>query len=245
MSSAEQHHHAREAVRAKARRVIADTWQSQANLSLFLAVLVAFSFVAPVLGFGHHNIKLYADIGFTLMMVSGVAIAWGHPKLMTVAAIVGAVAVAYRWANFFRPSPTLQVYADGSSIVAILIIAIVLLAQVFGPGRVTHVRIQGAIAAYLLFGAGYAHAYHIVASLQPEAFRSTVGSMSGVGDWIYFSYVTLTTVGYGDILPATTTARLLCVGEALTGQLYLAVLIARLVAMEVISWQEGKNHRDS
>ena len=56
-------------------------------------------------------------------------------------------------------------------------------------------------------------------------------------DWAYYSYITLSTVGYGDITPVRPIARALSMGEALTGQLYLAVLIARLVAMEVITWQ--------
>ncbi len=55
--------------------------------------------------------------------------------------------------------------------------------------------------------------------------------------WAYYSYITLSTVGYGDITPVRPIARALSMGEALAGQLYLAVLIARLVAMEVITWQ--------
>jgi voltage-gated potassium channel Kch len=60
-------------------------------------------------------------------------------------------------------------------------------------------------------------------------------------DWIYFSFITLTTVGYGDITPVHPIARTLAVGEALTGQLYLAVMIARLVAMEIVFWQQDTN----
>ncbi len=245
MNSAEQHHHARGAVRAKARRVIADTWQSQANLSLFLGVLVIFAFIFPVLGLGQTDIKLYADVAFTLLLLSGVAIAWGHRVQLLISGLVACVAIAFRWVNWFSPSFKIQLWADSWSMAAIIVIAFVLLAQVFQPGRVTHVRIQGAIAAYLLFGAGYAHAYHMVAVLQPGAFHNNAGLMSNVSDWVYYSFVTLTTVGYGDITPVTPTARELSVGEALTGQLYLAVLVARLVAMEVISWQESKKNGDT
>jgi voltage-gated potassium channel Kch len=59
-----------------------------------------------------------------------------------------------------------------------------------------------------------------------------------VQDWSYYSFVTLTTLGYGDITPVRPIARNLAITEALTGQLYLAVMLARLVAMEVITWQE-------
>ncbi len=242
MAIGEQRHLASGKVSAKAKRVIADTWQSQANLSLFLAILVAFAFIFPILGFGHRDIKLYADIAFTLLLISGVTIAWGHKFQVLISGSVACVAVVSRWVNWFSPSPKLQLWSDSWSLAAIVIIAFVLLAQVFQPGRVGHARIQGAIAAYLLFGAGYAHAYHMVAVLQPGAFKTEAGLMSNVSDWVYYSFVTLTTVGYGDITPVTPTARILSVGEALTGQLYLAVLVARLVAMEVISWQEAKKN---
>ena len=55
---------------------------------------------------------------------------------------------------------------------------------------------------------------------------------------MYYSFSTLTTLGYGDIVPTGPVTRSLAIGEALTGQLYLAVMIARLVAMQVVSWQE-------
>jgi len=242
MATGEQGHLARGKVRARARRAIADTWQSQANLSVFLAILVAFAFIFPVLGLGRHDIKLYADVAFTLLLISGVAIAWGHKFQLLISGLVACVALISRWVNWFAPSPKLQLWADSWSLAAIVIIAYILLAQVFQPGRVGHARIQGAIAAYLLFGAGYAHAYHMVAVLQPGAFNTQAGLLSNVSDWVYYSFVTLTTVGYGDITPVTPTARELSVAEALTGQLYLAVLVARLVAMEVISWQESNKN---
>lgn len=230
----------RASVRAKARRVIADSWQSQANLSIFLALLVLFSFVFPVLGFGRRDATLYADVTFSLLLISGVAIAWGQRWLMLIAGFVGSACIAVRWMNLLTPSPTLQIWSDAWSVAAILVIAFVLLAQVFRPGRVSHSRIQGAIAVYLMFGAAWAHGYHLVALLQPGSFNSSAGPISNATDWIYYSCVTLSTVGYGDITAVRPIARTLSVAEALTGQLYLAVLIARLVAMEVISWQESR-----
>ncbi|MGA7462395.1 MAG: potassium channel family protein, partial [Candidatus Korobacteraceae bacterium] len=116
--------------------------------------------------------------------------------------------------------------------------AVVLLTQIFRPGRVTHVRIQGAVAVYLLFGIAWAHAYRITAILHPGSFAFQAGELATVADWIYYSFVTLTTVGYGDIVPTAQISRTLAVAEALIGQLYLAVMIARLVAMEIVSWQE-------
>jgi Ion channel len=234
----------RDAVREKARALIKQSWQSQANLSFFLTLLIAIGFVLPALGFGKDDVQLYSDLGFSLMLISGVAIAWGQRWLFALAVFVGSVALAVRWMAFLTPTRTLQVWSGIWSLVAILVIAFVLLAQVFRSGPVNSYRIQGAIAVYLLFGIFWAHAYHITDVLHPGSFNSSAGNVSNVLDWAYFSFVTLSTVGYGDITPVRPIARVLAMGEALTGQLYLAVLIARLVAMEVVSWQ-AKTNQDS
>src|SRR5208337_3997335 len=168
---------------------------------------------------------LYSEFCFSLLLISGVAIAWGHPWLFGFAAFVGSATMAVRWMAFFTPTLTLQVWSGAWSVAAILVIALVLLAQVFRAGPVTSYRVQGAIAVYLLFGAGWAHAYHITAMLHPGSFNG-IGEMPTALDWAYYSYITLSTVGYGDITPVLPIARVLSMGEALTGQLYLAVLIA-------------------
>jgi hypothetical protein len=231
-----------DAVRNRARGLIRESWQSQANLSFFLALLVVVAFVLPSIGFGARNVKLYSDLTFSLLLLSGIAIAWGgRRELFLLAAFVGGVALAVRWTAFFSKSSALQLWADQWSLAAILLIAVILLLQVFREGAVTHSRIQGAIAVYLLFGIGWAHAYHIAETVHPGSFATTAGAMSNVSDWVYYSFVTLTTVGYGDITPVRPIARTLSISEALTGQLYLAVLIARLVAMEVVSWQSKAN----
>jgi len=222
----------------KALALITESWQSQANLSFFLLLLVVVGFVLPSLGFGRDNARLYSDVAFSLLLVSGMAIAWGQRKLLLLAGFVGSAALAVRWMAFFTPTPALQLWAAGWSLASILVIALVLLLEVFRRGGpVTLVRIQGAIAVYLLFGIGWAHAYHIAEIVHPGSFNSAAGTMSNISDWGYFSFVTLSTVGYGDITPVRPIARSLAVAEALTGQLYLAITIARLVAMEVVSWQ--------
>lgn len=236
-----QHGHA--TVRKKAKQLVADSWQSQANLSFFLVLQVLIAFVLPVLGFGRNDLRLYSDISFSVLLISGVAIAWGKWRLFSIAAAVGVIALSLRWIAWFRESRQWEVAGDGTTIAAIFVIAIVLLSQIFREGPVTSVRIQGAIAVYLLFGVGWAHAYHILDVLRPGSFALPSEPLASVGDWSYFSYTTLTTLGYGDITPIRPVARTLAMGEALTGQLYLAVLIARLVAMEIISWQERHNRQ--
>ena len=69
----------------------------------------------------------------------------------------------------------------------------------------------------------------------PDAFAGHPGADGALADWVYFSFVTLTTVGYGDITPVSTSARSLAMLEALTGQLYPAIIIARLVSLQTSS----------
>ena len=107
------------------------------------------------------------------------------------------------------------------------------LAQVFRAGSVNRHRILGAIAVYLLLGLAWGEAYSALAMVVPEAFSPVGPPGADPQRWLYYSFVTLTTVGYGDITPVGPLARSLAILEALTGQLYPAILLARLVALEV------------
>jgi voltage-gated potassium channel Kch len=94
------------------------------------------------------------------------------------------------------------------------------------------------VAVYLLLGLGWAFAYRLVAIARPDAFAFPAGTAVALDEehtWrlVYFSFVTLTTVGYGDITAAHPVARSLVVCEALVGQLFPAILLARLVSMEI------------
>jgi hypothetical protein len=225
------------AVRKRAQGLITETWQSQANLSLFLGLEILIAFILPALGFGREDTQLYSDIGFSVLLISGVAIAWGQRRLFVLTSLVAGTSLLVRWIAWFDRSRRLLLWSDWWTLAAVAAIAFVLLSQIFRPGRVTHLRIQGAIAVYLLFGVFWAHAYHIAATLVPGSFAGPA-ELANVSGWAYYSFVTLTTVGYGDITPVSQVARTLSIAEALTGQLYLAVLIARLVAMEIVFWQQ-------
>ncbi|RMG02051.1 MAG: two pore domain potassium channel family protein [Planctomycetota bacterium] len=114
-----------------------------------------------------------------------------------------------------------------------------LLRVLFSIRRVTANVIWGSICAYLLIGVMWAMAYSLLLRFQPDALEGSgmrVLHEDPVGLTVvtsYFSFVTLTTLGYGDILPRTITMRMLVVLEAVCGQVYLAVLVARLVGIYV------------
>jgi hypothetical protein len=220
-------------VSQKARRLVHDTWEAQANLSFFLTLLVLFAFVFPLANVVEHHFAAYVDVAFSLLLISGTAIAWGRPVLFYLGILTGMAGLITRWgARWYPPLGTLR---DPVTLAAIILLIIVLLVRVFERGPVSGSRVQGAVAAYLLLGMGWAHGYAIISTHHPEAFVATGSPPATMAAWTYFSFATLTTVGYGDIVPSLPIARMVAMAEALAGQLYLTVLIARLVALQVSS----------
>jgi hypothetical protein len=126
--------------------------------------------------------------------------------------------------------------ATAGAMVNFTLLALAVLRQSLAPGRVTLRRIEGAVAAYLLIGLIFAGAFDLVAALAPGAFLANGQPMAARalgGDFTFFSFVTLTSTGYGDLVPAHRVARSLAILEAITGQLYLAIVLARLVSLEI------------
>jgi hypothetical protein len=106
---------------------------------------------------------------------------------------------------------------------------------VFGPGRVNYHRVIGAILLYLLIALTFAPLFAFLGLLIPGAFSGLAmeDSPSLASSLVYFSFVTLTSTGYGDIVPVHPVARSLCNLETIIGQLYPATLLARLVTLEL------------
>jgi hypothetical protein len=107
---------------------------------------------------------------------------------------------------------------------------------VYAPGRITLRRLQGAIVMYLNFASIFAAAYGLIWELSPGAFANLVvqgGGPEETGSMLYFSFTTLTTTGYGDIVAVDPFARSLANFESVLGQFFIAITVARLVTMEL------------
>jgi uncharacterized membrane protein len=106
--------------------------------------------------------------------------------------------------------------------------------------EVTLDLIMASACAYILIGLVWAYFYHFIEVLHPKSFTLPWTPGDDLWDFYYYSFVTLTTVGYGDILAMTKPARALSILEALTGQLYLAIMISRLVGLHASQSGIGK-----
>jgi hypothetical protein len=220
-------------------------WESDRGLSIFLLLLVAIVFVVPPLFSPGWVARLVLDVVFALLLVAGIA---AVPASRTVRVILTAVAVAaigLRWVDQIVVSQGLDLAAAASTVASCGLLSLVVLAQVFRPGPVTSYRVQGAVAAYLMLGLTWAAAYNTIGILSPGAFAGpTMDLGGGVSSFVYFSFVTLTTVGYGDVTPVHPIARSLATLEALTGQLYPAILLARLVSLQLLQGNDVKSTDD-
>jgi hypothetical protein len=215
-------------------------WKTDRGLAIFLIFILAFTFLLPPFRSRIPTQWHIAEFFFVLLLLAGV-VAVSHRRWHTVfMTTVVIIAVLVDVANLLVPSEALAVWSGAGTLVVLGLFCFVVLAQVFRSGPVTRDRILGAIAAYLLFGLTWASAYHLVALHIPDAFGGAAPRDSNSwSDWVYFSFVTLTTLGYGDITPVASPARSLALLEALTGQLYPAILLARLVSLELLSRPEN------
>lgn len=135
-----------------------------------------------------------------------------------------------------EPSLALSVTVNALSLGFFAFTAGVLLAYTLTSQRVTQDVLYGAVASYLLLGGLWFSAYVLVETIRPGSFVDVSvggGQAAGWTNLLYFSLVTLTTLGYGDIVPATLVARHLAVAEAIVGVMYLAIVISRLVGLFV------------
>ena len=206
-------------------------------LLTFLTVLLAliiFVF-APLQAVGISAFQGFAVAGL-LVVIGGALIISASPialALMSIAFVANVAVFVLR----LIPPPwpyNLHLLAAAWFIIAITLGTIVARA-VFGQGRVTYHRIVGAVLLYLLVAVGFAALFAFVGLSTSDAFKgiSFKDDAALASELFYLSFTTLTSTGYGDIVPAHPLARSLCNIEAVIGQLYPATLLARLVTLQL------------
>src|SRR6476646_10297818 len=204
-------------------------------LTLLTAVLTLMIFVfAPLQAAGIFLFQTFAIAGL-LVIIGGALIISGDPfavGLMSIAFIANFVVFFFR---LFYPWPyNLHLLAAAWLIIAVTL-GIVVAQAVFGGGRITYHRVVGAILLYLLIAMTFATLFAFVGLSIPDAFKGIAfeDDSALASALFHLSFVTLTSTGYGDIVPHHPLARSLCNLESIVGQLYMATILARLVTLEL------------
>ncbi|HEX5152540.1 MAG TPA: potassium channel family protein [Parafilimonas sp.] len=205
-------------------------WAQEKSLTILLLILVVQIFIVIPIGQKTIVAETIFLIFYALLLSAGMFLLIKNAKLRLLLIVI-LIFLIFLGSDFFFKSVKLGILDDFIAVVYCILLGWVVLLRTFSEGPVTIHRIQGAIVVYLLVGLIFAMAYHSVYLLYSETAFKGLGSLDRK-EFMYFSLTTLTTVGYGDISPAIPLNRSMANLEALIGQLYPAILIARLVSME-------------
>jgi hypothetical protein len=157
----------------------------------------------------------------------------GMLVLAAVAFLFHVVAIIGDHTEWGPPSGKWYTVSGMSAYTVFLLLAIMaLVRRIFSERVVTFETIKGGISVYLLMGLLWAFLYTIFYVINPESLSISPPDAT-IADLVYYSFVTLTTLGYGDILPTAWHTRNLAFMEAVIGQIYMTVLIARLVGLHL------------
>ena len=202
---------------------------------LLILELCAMFIAAPLAAKGLPIARAVAD---TLVLTVLVVVVMLSPRpgpviliVLGVAATVASFPLSMNWS-----SVSATMLPRAGEILTFSALTWVVAHAVYAPGRITFHRLQGAIVIYLSLATIFASAYSLIWELSPGAFANLVARTGGpeeVAMMLYFSLTTLTTTGYGDIVPIDPFARSLANLEAVIGPFYLAITVARLVTMEL------------
>lgn len=202
-------------------------------LILFIGILCLI-LVSPLLGTAY-RISLLIDFIYSFLFISCVFAVSSDRKYAIISTLFALPFLMITWGSRFYSFPQPVVIASTfSGIIFIGSIIYMLFRHVLSQKKVSLEVIYGAIVVYLLLGIFCALCYGIIGRLNPDGFYF---GNEFIGDsrvrFLYFSFVTMTTLGYGDITPVAPVARSLAMLEAIIGQIYLVVMIAWLVGMNV------------
>lgn len=209
------------------------------HTSLLAAVLGSFA-LYPLLG-GFAWGRTAVSIALLLVMASALVAIWKHHRIALLGAVLAVGALIAMVPAYYFEVPFAKPVLTVIEFTFLLILAISILLDVMRAERVTMDTVFGACCVYLMFGLTWTGIYELIETLSPGSFDfGLLGSPDGASEGFetmsklsYFSLITMTTVGYGDVTPLSPAARSFSALQGLVGQLYMAIVIARFVAMEL------------
>ena len=215
----------------------------------FLGVsLLMLALLYPVLEFEHMGLILWTSV-FWLMLLAAVRATNHTPAIKTTTYCFGAVVILLGIAGlacylYWGDSHT-WIFTSINSVTFVFLAFVTssVIYNILSSSRIGTDHLIGAASAYILIGITFAYSYIVLHSITgdallhnetplPHSNKDALASM--LADYCYFSFTTLTTLGYGDLTPLTLATRVLSCAEAIIGQLFLTILIARLVGLHVV-----------
>jgi hypothetical protein len=229
----------------KAKRILSypeRLWATDIALTaLLISLLIFIFFLYPLGQIG--SFRLLPTLFFSLILITGAITVSRNRIFRTLVFSWGILSFILLWVRYLFPHQTLIFVVNSLGLFFLVLLTLLILGLALREGPTTSHRIMGAVAAYLLIGMIWSVAYYLIALWIPEAFNVQGAFAPGDKESLqsqlfYFSFVTLTTLGYGDIVAVHPIVRMLVILEGVVGQLFPAILIARLVSLHVQSKQK-------
>jgi voltage-gated potassium channel Kch len=212
----------------------------------FLISMTLLIIIAPLL-----KVNIFGQLAFSILsvfvLISSINSISKDRKYFLISCLLGAPWIAFSIATTLSGRLHPEFYEALFGSLFFVYVTVVTLSYVLKDQTVTADTLYGAICVYILLGITWSFFCVLVEAVFPGAFsfvpENHVNNILDWPDFIYYSFVTLTTLGYGDITPITQTSRNLAFLEAVSGQVYLAIIVARLVAMYISHSYEKRSNK--
>jgi len=207
-----------------------------------LIALIALFILSPSLEVREHKQFPLIPLIVLVVLVTAVRAHFPRGPFFNSFLTVAFVSFAINLVIYFLPKSQAEIgsllvfFSRGINVIFYLVTIYLLSRQLFRVRQVTADTIKGGVSAYLLIGFTWATLYGLLMQVNPEAF---VLSSQTEMMLVHFSFTTLTTLGYGDIVPHTRFAAILTNSEAIIGQLFLTIFVARLVGLYIVGEQQA------
>ena len=200
--------------------------------ALFI-LLVIYPFFSD---FAYSSFIFSLVLSFILLLTVFTFATRGRAK--TAGIVIVIPALVFNWMIYLSDHPLIEMYTYGFSALFLIFATLFLFRTLFFEEKMSEQTVYGAIALYLLLGLAWAEIYSLIVAIDPNAFSATIEASAKTASFltetaIYYSFVTLTTLGYGDIVPLSAPAKFLSILEAISGQLFIATAIARAIGMSL------------
>lgn len=205
--------------------------------NFYLLIALIFYFLLSPLIIDNQFSNFVLSVFMCLLVLSCVnMVAHNNATIIPSVVLASLVIAGYITVLLIEPPQAFYVLHYIIIVFFLLIMTISVIKSVASHLEITIDTLLGSICGYLLIGLTWSYLYLTIASISPNSFSYQLGEgtmRDGAQHFIYYSFVTLTTLGYGDIIPRSDSARAYSWLEAATGQIYLAVWISQLVALHI------------
>ncbi len=206
------------------------------RLFILLIFLLTYLVIGPIFS-DFPWIRALMNILMTFILLSSLYAVSLKKWTLLVAGLIFFPVLILTWLPFIIEIDVLNSIHAVLNILFLIFVALIVLTYVFREQEITREVIAGAVVVYLLLAMLWSYAYELIETFSPGSFNAAFEiDTSNSIIFIYYSFVTITTLGYGDMSPATNISRSFAVLEAVIGQLYMTILVARLVGINISQW---------